>query len=103
MGAHEAAPDATELAPVGQIGGLIGAIGGHAADVRGRAAGLGERGEDVLERLLELGDKLVAPEPLRRVPPTWPATNTIRPAGASIPLAYPIGGAHPARSRTRMT
>src|SRR5208282_6121401 len=34
--------------------------------------------------------------------PTWPAMNTRRPAGASIPLAYPIGGAHPAGSKTRI-
>src|SRR5208282_5100246 len=68
MRAHEAARAVTKRGAFGQIGRLVGAIGGHAADVLGRAAGLGEHGENVFESLLELGDKFVALEPLRRVP-----------------------------------
>ena len=68
MRAHEVAPDATKLAPVGQIGGLVGAIGGQAANVLGSGAGFCEHGEDVFKSLLELGDEFVALKPLCRVP-----------------------------------
>src|SRR5512138_3350638 len=66
--AHQPAPDLAQLRPRRQIGRLVAAVGGEAADVLRPRAGLGEDGDDVLQRLLELRREALGLEHLLGVP-----------------------------------
>lgn len=68
MATHEPPPDFAEFGPRRKVGGLVAAVGGEPADVLGPRAVLGEDGNDVLQRPLELRRDRFVLEDLLGVP-----------------------------------